>query len=134
MSDGSEEIDRDRAGRFRPGARSPNPRGRPRKAAGVDAALTRALAEKVSVTERGKRTQKTKLDIAATQVANKAAGGDLRAGKMVFDQARKAEERAEAERAGLPVMTKSDREIVDEIVERIRQVVSRGGDLDHDDA
>ena len=95
MTDDNNEASRDRAGRFRSGMPSPNPKGRPRKLLGVDGAVMGALSEKVTVTEQGKRRRKSKLDITAAQIANKGAGGDLRAAKMAFDQARKAEERAE---------------------------------------
>lgn len=90
------DAPRDGVGRFRPGAPSPNPKGRPRKARGVDAAVLGALSEKVTVTEQGKRKRKSKLEVTTAQIANQSASGDLRAAKMALDQARKAEERAEA--------------------------------------
>lgn len=62
--------DRDNGGRFRPGAASPNPKGRPKKARGVDAAMLGALSEKVTVTEQGRRKRKSKLDITAAQIAS----------------------------------------------------------------
>ena len=67
---------RDNAGRFRPGAPSPNPKGRPRKAKGVDAAMLGALSEKVTVTEQGKRKRKSKLEVTTAQIANQSASGD----------------------------------------------------------
>jgi AraC-like DNA-binding protein len=39
----------------------------------------RALAARITVTEHGRRTQKSKLEITLTQLINKAAGGDLKA-------------------------------------------------------
>ena len=122
-----DDSDRDQGGRFRAGAASPNPRGRPRKANDVDTALMGALSEKVMVTEQGKRKRKTKLAIAATQLANKGAGGDLRATKMVLEQARKTEERAQAQAVRAPVMTKSDHEIAALIVGRIVKALEQGG-------
>lgn len=122
-----DEAGRDNAGRFRAGAPSPNPRGRPRKINDVDAALIGALSEKVMVTEQGRRTRKTKLDITAAQLANKGAGGELRAVKMVLDQARKSEERALAHAGRAPVMTKTDREIAALVVERIAKFIMGGG-------
>lgn len=121
------DIGRDGAGRFRAGSPSPNPRGRPRKVNDVDAALIGALAEKVTVTEQGKRKRKSKLDIAAAQLANKGAGGDLRATKMVLDHVRKAEERAEAQAVRSPVMTKTDHEIAGLVIERIAKAIEQGG-------
>ena len=64
---------RDTAGRFRAGTTG-NPRGRPRKARGVDASIMRAVNEAVMVTEGGRRRRRAKLDIAATQIANKGGG------------------------------------------------------------
>lgn len=127
MADDKRNNDRDQGGRFRAGAASPNPQGRPRKANDVDAALMGALSEKVTVTEQGKRKRKTKLAIAATQLANKGAGGDLRATKMVLEQARKTEERAQSLVARAPVMTKSDHEIAALVIERILKIHGLGG-------
>ncbi len=118
---------RDNAGRFRRGAGSPNPKGRPKKARGVDAAMLSALAEKVVVTEHGQRRRRTKLDVTAAQIANKGAGGDLRAAGMMFDQARKAEQRAEAETVRAPIMTEADRAIVGRVIDRLKQVLTAGG-------
>lgn len=118
---------RDPAGRFRPGAPSPNPKGRPKKEAGVDAAVISALSEKVVVTEQGRRRRRSKLDITAAQVANKSAGGDLRAAKMVFDEARKAEERAETKMVRAPIMAQADHEIAARVIARLKLIISQGG-------
>ena len=125
---------RDNAGRFRPGAGSPNPKGRPKKGRGVDGAVLGALAEKVTVTEQGKRRRKSKLDITAAQLANKGAGGDLRATKLVLDHARKAEERAEADIGRAVVMTRSDHHIAARVIARLTQLIARGGPDDTADA
>lgn len=118
--------DRDNGGRFRPGGPSPNPKGRPRSARSVDAAVVGALSEKVTVTEQGRRKRKSKLDITATQMANMGAGGNLRAAKMAFDQARKAEERAEAETIRTPIMTEADHEIAGRVISRLKQILLEG--------
>lgn len=117
---------RDTGGRFRPGAPSPNPKGRPRKARGVDAAVLDALSEKITVTEQGQRKRKSKLDITAAQIANKGAGGDLRAAKMALDQARKAEERAESDAIRAPIMTEADHAIAARVIARIKHLISEG--------
>ena len=118
-------ADRDTAGRFRPG-RTGNPKGRPRTRRGVDAAIAKALAEKIAVTEQGKRKRKSRLDVTAAQVANKGASGDLRAAKLALDQARKAEERAEAEAIRAPIMTETDREIAARVIARLQQMIREG--------
>lgn len=119
---------RDSAGRFRTGTVCPNPAGRPRKETGVDAAITRALSEKVTVVEQGRRTRKSKLDITAAQLANKGAGGDMRATKLALEQVRKAEERAQAQATREPVMTETDQEIAARVIARLRQIIAEGGD------
>ena len=134
MSDHNNDASRDRAGRFRSGAPSPNPKGRPRKSRGVDGAVLGALSERVTVTEQGKRRRKSKLDITAAQIANKGAGGDLRAAKMAFDQARKAEERAEADAVRAPVMTQSDHEIAARVIARLTIFIAEGGKRDESQA
>lgn len=131
MTNPINESDRDQGGRFRAGTASPNPRGRPRKANDVDTALSGALAEKVTVTEQGKRKRKTKLAIVATQLANKGAGGNLQATKMLLDHARKTDERAQTQAVRAPVMTKSDHEIAALIVERIAKALEQGGSDAH---
>jgi hypothetical protein len=127
-------TDRDNGGRFRPGAASPNPKGRPRKLRGVDAAMLGALSEKVTVTEQGRRKRKSKLDITAAQIANKGAGGDLRAAKMAIDQARKAEERAESESVRAPIMTQADHEIAARVIARLEQIIAARGVHDTSEA
>jgi hypothetical protein len=110
---------RDNAGRFRPGAPSPNPKGRPRKARDVDAAVLGALSEKVTVTEQGRRKRKSKLEVTTAQIANQSASGNLRAARMALDQARKAEERAEARVIRAPAMSGTDNEIADRVIARL---------------
>ncbi len=126
----SSEAKRDNGGRFRPG-NTGNPKGRPKARPGVDAAVTKALSEKITVTEQGQRKRRSKLDITAAQVANKGASGDLRAAKMAFDLARKVEERAEAQSSNTPVMSQADREIADRVIARLRQILSEETSHDH---
>ena len=118
---------RDSVGRFRQGTTSPNPKGRPKRAAGVDAAITRALSEKITVVEQGRRTRKSKLDVTAAQLANKGAGGDMRATKLAFEQVRKAEERAQAQATREPVMTETDLEIAARVIARLRHIITEEG-------
>ncbi len=114
---------RDNGGRFRAGSPSPNPHGRPKKVSGVDASVMEALSAKIIVNEQGRRRRRSKLDITAAQIANKGAGGDLRAARMALDQARKAEERAEAHAVRAPVMTQVDHAIIARVVARIEQII-----------
>ena len=105
-------------GRFQPG-QSGNRNGRPRKDDTVGASMVTALKEKVTVTEGGKKRRITKAEAAATQWANKSASGDLRAGKLAFDLAQKAEQRAAISAPVTVQLTVSDHEIVDRFLARM---------------
>lgn len=108
---------RENSGRFRPG-QTGNPNGRPKKHHGVDAVVTRALQEKITVTEQGRRKRKSKLEVTAAQIANKGAGGDLRAAKMALDLHAKAEGNQSGAPAPLP-LTENDRAIAERFVARL---------------
>ena len=68
--------------RFRKG-QSGNPRGRPAQGRTMPEAIMRELHGKVSVTENGERRKVARIDVAARQLANKAAGGDLAAMRLI---------------------------------------------------
>src|SRR5438270_13965883 len=115
--------ERDHSGRFRPG-QTGNPNGRPKKHNGVDAAVTRALQEKITVTEQGRRKRRSKLEVTAAQIANKGAGGDLRAAKMALDLAAKAEGNHQGAPAPRP-LTENDRAIADRFIARLMETKMR---------
>jgi len=70
---------------FQPG-QSGNPKGRPKGSLNLATALHRAMRERVTVIERGRKKSITKLEAAAKQLANKAASGDLRAFQLLLPQ------------------------------------------------
>jgi hypothetical protein len=70
--------------RFRPGE-SGNRRGRPKGSRNLRTYFEQALAEPVVVNEGGRRRKISKAEIAMTQLANKAAQGDLRAIRMSLE-------------------------------------------------
>lgn len=68
--------------RFQPG-QSGNAKGRPAGSANLATLIAKALAEKVPVTEGGRRRTISKGEAIAKQVVNKAASGDLRALRLL---------------------------------------------------
>lgn len=69
--------------RFQKG-QSGNPQGRPKGKLNLVTVLNRALNEKVTVVEQGKRRSITKLEAAFKQLVNKAVQGDPRAIQQVL--------------------------------------------------
>ena len=64
--------------RFQPG-QSGNPKGRPKGSLNLATAVNRALKEKVTVIENGRRKTVTKLDAAIKGLVNRAVKGDAKA-------------------------------------------------------
>jgi hypothetical protein len=130
MSD--KEGSRDAAtGRFLP-TKSGNPRGRPRKPRTADDAILGAVRQAITVTEDGRRRRRTKLEVAAAQIANQGASGNLSAGKTTFDLVRRAEERQMQASSTSNELSLSDREIADRFVARLRRMIEE--ERDHDPA
>ncbi len=124
------------SGRFQPG-QSGNRRGRPKKPKTVGAAITGAYAEKVPISEGGKRRRITKLEAAAKQIANKSASGDARSIKLGLDLAQKAEERQSRSPAGPQKLSETDSQIAERLMARLRQILKEepnGHDSDSTDA
>ena len=113
------EMTRDTRGRFPPG-HSGNRNGRPRKPKTVSDAIIAAMNKTVAANENGRKRRIRKLDATATQIANKGASGDLRAGKMLLDMAAQAEARDAAQAAPEP-LTLSDQEILDQFLAEYRK-------------
>jgi hypothetical protein len=107
--------------RFKKGI-SGNPKGRPKGSLNVATVFMKTLREKVVIIEHGQRRTVTKLEAALKQLANKAAGGDLRAIGQLRDLAREAEEKqniAITERRS--VVDDLDQEVMQGILQRFHQ-------------
>jgi replication-associated recombination protein RarA len=115
---------RDTRGRFPPG-QSGNRMGRPKKPKTVSEAIITAMNKTVAANENGRRRRIRKLDATATQIANKGASGDLRAGKMLLDMAAQAEAR-DAGEAASDTLTISDQEILDDFLAQYRTHLEEG--------
>ncbi len=76
--------------RFQKG-RSGNPSGRPRGSLNLDTEFRRALEAEAIVIEHGERKSVSKMRAGMIQLANKFAGGDLKATKLVMDMGRQIE-------------------------------------------
>lgn len=120
------KINRDTRGRFPPG-QSGNRNGRPKKPKTVSEAIISAMNKTVAATENGRKRRIRKLDATATQIANKGAFGDLRAGKMLLDLAAQAEARQSAD-AAPETLTITDQEILDDFLAQYRKHLEEGID------
>jgi hypothetical protein len=112
--------------RFKKGAPSANPGGRPRKNMAV--LLVQGLNKTVTVTENGRRRKITMREAITQQLINKSAGADLRATKMLLDLIKEAEKQIAAAAAAEPAprFTKADEEVVEQLIERLRhQILTR---------
>jgi hypothetical protein len=99
---------------------SGNPAGRPEGSRSISSAIAAAMAEKVVVNINGKKRRITKLQAAFTQLANKAAGGDRHAAKLIIDLFHQSETRDEARAAGTPIGAEDRRATDAAILEALR--------------
>ena len=105
-----------RATRFQKG-RSGNPAGRPKGRLNVATVFQAALSATVMVNEGGRRVPCSKLDVALTQLANQAAGGELQAIRMVLTLAPMVD--PDGAQGHTPPDLKADRELARKIMARI---------------
>jgi cyanophycinase-like exopeptidase len=100
--------------RFKPG-QSGNPKGRPKGVLNMATVLERVLRENVII--NGKTVNK--LQAAVTQLATKAASGDLKAAQLLIALVRSAEERAIQGAIPNSVPDEVDEKVVAGILKRI---------------
>ena len=91
--------------RFKPGT-SGNPKGRPRVSKNLAAAFESALSERVPVNDNGRRKKIPTSEAIAKQATRKAAGGDLRALRLVVDLWFRLHPKGKQELYGIELMRK----------------------------
>ena len=106
--------------RFKPG-QSGNPKGKPKGAKNLATIVDNAINEKVVVIENGRRRKRSKMEVAITQLTNKAATGDQKALTLLLPLVQIIEGRAEADAASTPINTDVDDQVMVHIMERVRQ-------------
>jgi hypothetical protein len=84
---------------FRKG-QSGNPAGRPKGSRNMSTLIQKALFETVVVNVNGRRKKVSKLEAAFIQQANRAAGGDAQATRLMLDVLVGSEQREEARTRG----------------------------------
>jgi hypothetical protein len=104
---------------FRPG-KSGNPRGRPKVSKDLQARLKKAAAEKVVLQDGDRERKVDKLDVALTQMMNKAAQGQPSFLKMALAQIQRAEA-AEPPAVPQEELVEADHEVIALVIRRIRQ-------------
>jgi hypothetical protein len=112
---------------FQPG-QSGNPKGRPKGSLNVVTVLEKALREKVAITEGGRRKVITKLDAAVKQVVNKAAQGDPKAIQLLLNLTKEGGGRSKALPEPVDVVVNADRQVMESLIQRIRQYRPRDTD------
>jgi len=105
--------------RFKPGV-SGNPKGRPKGSLNVATVFVKALREKITVNEHGRRKTVTKLEAALKQLINKAASGDLRALNQLLQLAADAEARASVVGTQTTELNQLDQQVMADIVSRFQ--------------
>ena len=102
-------------GKDRPG----NTNGRPKGSRNADTVVTKALAVRFAVKDNGRDRTMTKLEAAVTQLANKAAVGDLKAIALVLRLNRDIEVRAQGHGEAQP-LSEADRDVLEQFAAQMR--------------
>lgn len=97
-------------------------RGRQKGARNIATILEEVLSARITVKDGGKPPRKiSKLDAGLTQLANRAATGDLRAIQMVLSLAQGMETKRDAEASTEVPLTDADRQVLDLLMQRVQR-------------
>lgn len=118
--------------RFKKGE-SGNPKGRPRGAKNIAALFTKALKERVIITENGRRRSVSKQEALVKHLVNKALSGDRRLLQLLLDEVHAIEARAESYAVGNDVPDETDLRVFRQLHERIRRQLRKGEGNDESD-
>jgi hypothetical protein len=100
---------------------SGNPKGRPKGSKNLFTLIERALDAKVPVVRDGKKARISKREAAVTQLANKAAGGDLKAFNLISAMSKEQEEKSRGEATAAIFSTRHDESVIKSFVDRVRR-------------
>lgn len=106
---------------------SGNFKGRPKGALNLATVLERTLREKVVINANGRRKVMTKLEVAITQLVNKAASGDGHSIRYLCQLVTSAEERSVAADPA-PQFSEVDQKVMDNILKRFQLTLTDGND------
>ena len=106
-----------RHSRFEKG-QSGNPRGRPARSKNMITLLTRALNERVAVSENGRRKLITKREAIVAQLVNKSASADLKAMSMLLGMLQQAEVSSQNSASPSPALAETDESVLRSLRER----------------
>ncbi|MDT2021228.1 DUF5681 domain-containing protein [Methylocella sp. CPCC 101449] len=112
-----------KTGRFQPG-RSGNPRGRPKGTRNFSQRIVAQLSKTVSVIENGQKRRMTKGEIAARQLVDKAAKGDIHSLKLASSMVAAHEDHSLQSR--IAALSEPDDDLViEQVINRIRGTLQR---------
>ena len=104
--------------RFQKG-QSGNRKGRPPRSRNIVTLLTKALNERVAVSENGRRRTISKREAIVAQLVNKSASADLKAMSMLIGMLQKAEDPAPGSSPQLPPLVEADESVLRSLRERL---------------
>ena len=108
---------------------SGNPKGRPKGKRNASTVILRALGAKVVINENGRRRELTKFEAALTQLANKAAQGDMRAVNLATALVRLAEERVEQDAVKTTTnLQDADHRVLQGLMQRLEETKEEASD------